>query len=185
MGGNEPRARDAGGELRKAEGEERRAQGVDDDEAGIAEDVEAAVHEGNREPEKVHNFVLPSRTEMDLHMLTHVPFRSWCEHCAKGRGEGVRHDKVGDVPEQAEVHMDFCFMGDEGQEKKLVILAVRRHGKNAYAGRPPITTKLVDVDKGRGGEVLIRSRLVARDLKVKNDDRGFDVFAAAPSLEMK
>jgi hypothetical protein len=52
-------------------------------------------------------------------------------------------------------------------------------------GRPPITTKWVDVDKGRGGEVLVRSRLVARDFKVKGDDRGFDVFAATPPLELK
>ena len=52
-------------------------------------------------------------------------------------------------------------------------------------GRPPITTKWVDVDKGRDGEVLVRSRLVARDFKVKGDDRGFDVFAATPPLELK
>ena len=52
-------------------------------------------------------------------------------------------------------------------------------------GRPPITTKWVDVDKGRDGEVLVRSRLVARDFKTKGDDRGFDVFAATPPLEMK
>lgn len=51
--------------------------------------------------------------------------------------------------------------------------------------RPPITTKWVDVDKGRGGEVQIRSRLVARYFKVKNDDRGFGVFAATPPFEMK
>lgn len=52
-------------------------------------------------------------------------------------------------------------------------------------GRPPITTKWVDVDKGRDGEVMIRSRMVARDFKVKGDDRGFDVFAATPPIEMK
>ena len=52
-------------------------------------------------------------------------------------------------------------------------------------GKAPITTKWVDVDKGRDGEVLIRSRLVARDFKNKNDERKFDVFAATPPLEMK
>ena len=52
-------------------------------------------------------------------------------------------------------------------------------------GKAPITTKWVDVDKGRDGEVLIRSRLVARDFKNKNDERNFDVFAATPPLEMK
>lgn len=52
-------------------------------------------------------------------------------------------------------------------------------------GKPPITTKWVDVDKGRDGEVLMRSRLVARDFKMKGDERGFDVFAATPPLESK
>ena len=52
-------------------------------------------------------------------------------------------------------------------------------------GKAPITTKWVDVDKGRDGEVLIRSSLVARDFKNKNDERNFDVFAATPPLEMK
>lgn len=52
-------------------------------------------------------------------------------------------------------------------------------------GRSPITAKWVDVDKGRGGEVQTGSRLVAICFKVKNDGRGFDVFAAPPPWEMK
>ena len=52
-------------------------------------------------------------------------------------------------------------------------------------GKAPITTKWVDVDKGRDGEVLIRSRLVARDFKNKNDERNFDLFAPTPPLERK
>ena len=29
------------------------------------------------------------------------------------------------MPEQTEIHMDFCFLGDEGQEKKLTVLVAR------------------------------------------------------------
>ena len=35
----------------------------------------------------------------------------------------------------------------------------------ARSGRAPITTKWVDTDKGSGGNVMVRSRLVARDFK--------------------
>ena len=98
-------------------------QGVDDD--GGDEEIEAEVNEETREPKRVHDPVLPSRAEMDLHMLTHVPFRSWCEHCVCGRGEGVKHEKGDELPEQVEVRLGFCFMGDEGQDKKLTILAAR------------------------------------------------------------
>ena len=52
-------------------------------------------------------------------------------------------------------------------------------------GKPPVTTKWVDVDKGRNGKPEVRSRLVARDFKVKGDERQFEVFAAMPPLEAK
>ena len=60
-----------------------------------------------------------------MHELTHVPFRSWCEHCVRGRGEGVRHEAGKEMPEQTEVHMDFFFVGDEDQNEKLAVLAAR------------------------------------------------------------
>ena len=34
-------------------------------------------------------------------------------------------------------------------------------------GKPPVSTRWVDADKGRGGAVELRSRLVARDFQVK------------------
>ena len=52
-------------------------------------------------------------------------------------------------------------------------------------GRPPISTRWVDVDKGRNGVSDIRSRLVARDFKIKGDGREFEVFASMPPLEAK
>ena len=45
-------------------------------------------------------------------------------------------------------------------------------------GRPPVSTRWVDVDKGREGRVETRSRLVARDFRVKGDTRELDTFAA-------
>ena len=52
-------------------------------------------------------------------------------------------------------------------------------------GRSPVSTRWVDVDKGREGRVEIRSRLVARDFKVKGDKREVDTFAAMPPMEAK
>ena len=52
-------------------------------------------------------------------------------------------------------------------------------------GKPPVTTKWVDVDKGRDGSIVVRSRLVARDFKTKTGREQFDVFAAMPPLESK
>ena len=49
----------------------------------------------------------------------------------------------------------------------------------AKTGKPPISTRWVDVDAD------LRSRLVAGDFKVRGDAQEFDVFAAMPPLEAK
>ena len=55
----------------------------------------------------------------------------------------------------------------------------------AATGKPPVSTRWVDVNKGRGGEVDLRCRIVARDFKVKGDGRESEVFAAMPPIEAK
>ena len=96
-------------------------QGVEDDQI----EIEAEVCEEIRVPKKMQNPILPGKAEREMHELTHVPFRSWCEHCVRGRGEGVRHEAGKEMPEQTEVHMDFFFVGDEDQNEKLAVLAAR------------------------------------------------------------
>ena len=34
---------------------------------------------------------IPSRREVEKHNLTHIPFRSWCNHCLRGRGRRSAH----------------------------------------------------------------------------------------------
>ena len=96
-------------------------QVVEDDEI----EIEAEVCEESRVPKRMQNPMLPSKAEREMHELTHVPFRSWCEHCVRGRGESVRHEAGKEMPEQTEVHMDFFFIGDEDQNEKLTVLAAR------------------------------------------------------------
>ena len=51
-------------------------------------------------------------------------------------------------------------------------------------GKAPISVKWVDVNKGGLKEMLVRSRLVARDFKGGDKDRD-DLFAETPPLEAK
>jgi len=51
-------------------------------------------------------------------------------------------------------------------------------------GKAPVSVRWVDTNKGGNGEILIRSRLVARDFKGKDNDRN-DLFAGTPPLEAK
>ena len=68
----------------RKEGEDCEMKEVDDGE-GKDEDLEAeeegVCHKEVTDPGQ------PSRAEREQHELTHIPFRSWCPHCVRGRGK--------------------------------------------------------------------------------------------------
>ena len=70
---------------------------------------------------------LPSQAEIDFHMMTHLPYRNWCEHCVKGRAKEMSHQTIAkkDKPETIEFHMDFYFPGEEDGTGALTILVIR------------------------------------------------------------
>ena len=104
----------------------------------MSEQLEAVAEEektdlGSRVIVKMKDPRLPGEAEIRDHQLTHLPFRSWCRHCVRGRGIEAAHCKTkgdgGDVPE---FHMDFAFPNEETtrekgveREKGLVVLVVR------------------------------------------------------------
>ena len=80
---------------------------------------------GGRKMKRMQDPRLPSKEEQEEHALTHVPFRSWCRHCVRGRAEECGHFKKDEEIRGVEVHMDYCFPGDEDEEFKLSILVAR------------------------------------------------------------
>ena len=61
-----------------------------------------------RGPRYVRDVTVPSKTEVDRHNLTHLPYRNWCPHCTRGRGKEAPHRRseggIGDIPE---ISLDF------------------------------------------------------------------------------
>ena len=51
---------------------------------------------------------------MEEHELTHLPFRSCCKHCVRGRGKDMPHSRVTEEPNTPEMHCDLCFLWEEG-----------------------------------------------------------------------
>ena len=99
----------------------------DDDEQGEQEDYEA----GRRKVKKLHDPKLPSETEMREHYCSgHMPYRSWCHHCVRGRGRERDHQRKGDQEELGvpEYHMDYCFPGDEF-DRLTVLVVIERYTK--------------------------------------------------------
>jgi hypothetical protein len=70
---------------------------------------------------------LPSLEEQKAHFLTHDPYRSWCEHCVRGKGKLVAFAR-GEKDEERklpEIHVDYCFLGTkENNESKLLAILV-------------------------------------------------------------
>ena len=73
-----------------------------DDESGLGQGMTTEGKEGCIEPNegeeeegrKGFGMTTPpmvSRKEREEHELTHIPYRSWCPHCVRGRGRNQPH----------------------------------------------------------------------------------------------
>ena len=96
------------------EGSEQGEREEDDAGEGIeGEPEEAQKAETTKVPSK------PSKEEVDEHMITHLPFRSWCPHCVRGKSKGKPHKKSAqgnrEIPTVA---LDYTFMYDTQNEQE-------------------------------------------------------------------
>ena len=70
----------------------------------------------------------PTQAEQDEHYATgHAAYRSWCEHCVKGRGRASPHAVVseGELPE---VGVDYAYLGPEGSQVAILECKCKRTG---------------------------------------------------------
>ena len=113
----------------------------EDDEAdGVREEFEEF---GNRKLKKMQDPSKPSKDEVDEHNKTHLPYRSWCRHCIRGRARNNAHEKGKDEVTTNEVHFDFFFLGREGEPgNTIAVLAVKERlsGMLMAASAPRKTT---------------------------------------------
>ena len=62
----------------------------------------------------------PTKEDIEEHMLTHVPFRSWCPHCVAGQSGRKGHFKgskgTGEEDQVPSVHVDYMYL--KSSEKK-------------------------------------------------------------------
>ena len=72
-----------------------------------------------------------SKKERDEHELTHLPYRSWCAHCVRGRGRSMAHkqleaqDRETIVPR---VSLDYFFLTNrDGDKNKKVKEEEEKH----------------------------------------------------------
>ena len=112
------------------------------DEFEVDNEVELDVEEhGRREVARMTDPKLPSKAEVEAHNLTHLPYRSWCRHCVKGRGKELPHARVARDSEMHEFHFDWAFPGEEEAGKTLKVLIGRmRHIRMTLSTAAPTKT---------------------------------------------
>ncbi len=89
----------------------------------------------------------PSRKEVEEHEVHHIPFREWCPHCVRGRGQNSPHrtkDHSDDDPSMMTVYsLDYMYFTEE--------LALLKEKENLDKKKPGVgPTVLIGVD-GKSG----------------------------------
>ena len=58
-----------------------------EEEESVEVEMEDETENGSRTVKKVQDPRDPSKEERAQHEMTHLPYRSWCRHCVRGRGK--------------------------------------------------------------------------------------------------
>ena len=63
----------------------------------------------------------PGQEEVDDHNVNHIPFRSWCTHCVKGKANNQGHSSSASGSNESEVpvvSIDYAFVNEDGENRK-------------------------------------------------------------------
>ena len=88
-------------------------------ENGENENEDRAEDDELRKPHPAARPYTPTKTEVYEHEVTHLPYRTWCKHCVKGRGvstphrKGKKEEKIGIT-----ISIDYCFMSGEADAEE-------------------------------------------------------------------
>lgn len=149
---------------RVEEGVESAAEGSEGEEMGdLFGDGEIFCDQGARTPVKLRDPRKPSAEEVALHEMTHLPFRSWCSHCVRGRGRAADHRAVKEERGVGEIHVDYGFVGSAESDTKTILVAKHLQTKSLLAMVVPM--------KGMSHEFPAkRIRALSRELGLMSAD---------------
>ena len=101
--------------------------------------------------------VLPTQAMIDDHEVAHLPFRSWCPFCVRGRGQSQGHFKVDKGDEQIPlISVDYGFLGtrDSPANETPILLIKDRLSKSIWAH--PVPNRGLQPSM-HGSEVLLKA----------------------------
>merc|ERR1712026_445249 len=81
------------------------------------EKVDEEAEEEGKKAKAMPTPTTPTKKEREEHEITHIPYRSWCEHCVRGRGRHKGHRarepeaKEEEASRVTKIYMDFYYNG--------------------------------------------------------------------------
>ena len=119
-------------------GEDGEMQGAIEGPTGGAA-FRVGADEGLKEIRRLVDPRRPSRAEVELHELHHLPYRNWCPHCVRGQGKDLDHRRSAEEERGlSEYSFDYCFPGDEFGFKLTILVGRERVGGMCMATVVPM-----------------------------------------------
>ena len=99
----------------------------------------------------------PTQEEREEHERCHIPFRSWCRHCKRGKTRASPHfSKEPEPPDKPIVSMDYAFLGAHRSGTKAERLAEEEAASSK--GHTPVMV----VHNSEQGGIYMRTQCPAR-----------------------
>ena len=124
----------------------------EDEEIGNQEGEADEDHEyGQVRPTTLTSPYTPTRQERMEHELTHIPYRSWCEHCVRGKCAALAHRYVAPEDDRAVpiIGIDYAFIKKSDEEELIseVKTMVVKDGRSKAAFPIPVPQKGLDAEE--------------------------------------
>ena len=71
----------------------------------------------------------PTEQELKEHRVDHIPYRSWCPCCVRGRGTGTQHRRIKEAPTVPVFGFDYLHGSERIQDgdESIKILVAKCH----------------------------------------------------------
>ena len=97
------------------------------------EEIAADDNQVLQKPRGMPEPILPSPAEVNLHNLSHIPYRSWCQHCVAARRNAQAHASQAKSPQRMLplIVFDYCFVKGASDETLATVLVARLYPSRA------------------------------------------------------
>ena len=131
--------------------------------------------EEEEQPKKTRRIpTQPSKAEIERHNKTHIPFRSWCPHCVRGRAMNCPHQRIQNRKSEVPViSMDYMYTHESLADRRARKAGEQRERSQTDLGAPILVmydrhtgTPIAHVvdEKGVNPYALERMKLELRNL---------------------